>query len=395
MKKKVLVISEIAIFPVDRGNKSYIFGNLTRLRELGYEIFYLYYCGNNRVGVKGMQHYFGKEHLFLFKDIKRTVKDDIKSLFRSKIKDLSLDQKFIVPYHIDEWVAPSLSDYVEKLNQKFNFDIVWCEYVMFSKAFCNLPSSVVKVISAHDKFADRHKIFLQSSKAPQFFYTSKKQEKKGLSRADIIFAIQSEEKKYFKKLVKSDFVYTLGAKIRQHKAEVVNSCDILFIGTDYEINVMAIQNFIYNVLPLVKKRNSNINLLLAGSICNKIENSSQYKKLGYVRDLESLYNSVRLVINPVLSGTGLNIKTIEALEHSKPLVSTSVGVKGLPKDKGIFAVADTKERFADAILKIVADDTLAFQYAYKASRFVTDYNKKNKDIIVKVLRLINSPHTLK
>ena len=41
--------------------------------------------------------------------------------------------------------------------------------------------------------------------------------------------------------------------------------------------------------------------------------------LGRVDDLSELYRSARVVINPVLAGTGLKIKTVEALSRLRPI----------------------------------------------------------------------------
>ena len=53
--------------------------------------------------------------------------------------------------------------------------------------------------------------------------------------------------------------------------------------------------------------------------------------LGRVDDLAELYRSARVVINPVLAGTGLKIKTVEALSRLRPIVTWPTGVEGLPE----------------------------------------------------------------
>ena len=39
--------------------------------------------------------------------------------------------------------------------------------------------------------------------------------------------------------------------------------------------------------------------------------------LGYVEDLNKLYASVRFMVMPILSGSGMKVKTAEALKYGK------------------------------------------------------------------------------
>ncbi len=51
--------------------------------------------------------------------------------------------------------------------------------------------------------------------------------------------------------------------------------------------------------------------------------------LGHVDDVELEYAQAAAVINPIWAGTGLKIKTVEALARGKPLVTTSKGIEGM------------------------------------------------------------------
>jgi len=53
---------------------------------------------------------------------------------------------------------------------------------------------------------------------------------------------------------------------------------------------------------------------------------------GLVPSLEPYYADAAVVLNPVPYGTGLKIKTVEALCFGKALVTTPSGVIGLPRD---------------------------------------------------------------
>lgn len=56
------------------------------------------------------------------------------------------------------------------------------------------------------------------------------------------------------------------------------------------------------------------------------------KYLGFVEDLEALYEKTLATIVPVYSGGGTCIKTLESMAYSRPCLSTIFGVRGLPVD---------------------------------------------------------------
>jgi hypothetical protein len=80
---------------------------------------------------------------------------------------------------------------------------------------------------------------------------------------------------------------------------------------------------------------------------------------GLVPDLGAVYDAADLVLNPVKHGSGLKIKSVEALSRGLPLVSTAHGVRGLLDAESAtdpaFCVADTAEGFAAAVAALAAD----------------------------------------
>jgi glycosyltransferase involved in cell wall biosynthesis len=74
---------------------------------------------------------------------------------------------------------------------------------------------------------------------------------------------------------------------------------------------------------------------------------------GEVADLIPYYRAARCVIAPMVSGSGISIKTIEALALGKPFVGTSKAFRGMPMDRlkaaGVQA-HDEPQAFADAIV---------------------------------------------
>jgi len=85
----------------------------------------------------------------------------------------------------------------------------------------------------------------------------------------------------------------------------------------------------------------------------KSHGSRGYSENGEMPNLKSIYDLSDIVINPLTIGTGLKIKSIEALGFSKALISTSVGADGL--ENGInsaFLLATMQMNFAMYLIQL-------------------------------------------
>lgn len=79
--------------------------------------------------------------------------------------------------------------------------------------------------------------------------------------------------------------------------------------------------------------------------------------LGHVSDLTAAHNAARVAIVPIRYGAGVKLKTIDALLNLVPLVSTSVGVEGVPLATGHeIDIADDAPAFAAALSRLLLDD---------------------------------------
>ena len=75
---------------------------------------------------------------------------------------------------------------------------------------------------------------------------------------------------------------------------------------------------------------------------------------GYLTDeeLAQRYAAVRAVVVPLRYGAGVKGKVLDALRHGLPVVTTSIGVEGLPEPELVLQVEDTVEGFARALLAV-------------------------------------------
>jgi hypothetical protein len=382
MIKKILVISPVCSHPTIQGNRTRIYRLLLNLKQMGHEVYFLY-VNTEPVDEKLMQEFWSdKFYVAPYQTPHRTL---IKRIFR-KLKSFFVKESAFI-YLIDDWYDNSLNIFIISLSRKINFDVVIVEYVFFSKALECFGDNVLKIIDTHDIYTNRHKIYLRNNQRPHWYSTTAKEEAKGLNRADVIIAIQQKEKEFFSQLTNQK-VITVGHTVPLYKPvqNLSNNKTILFLGANNPMNVHGINYFIKNVFPQIKLYFPTIQLLLAGSVCDEVEDFDSCIKVGELENLENIYSMADLAINPALFGTGLKIKTIEALGYSKPLVTTSIGAEGL--EDGInkaFLVADAPEDFSLSIIKILSDSRVFDSLCKNAYDFAKRWNEESLRELANIL----------
>jgi glycosyltransferase involved in cell wall biosynthesis len=153
-----------------------------------------------------------------------------------------------------------------------------------------------------------------------------------------------------------------------------NPIDLLFVGQSTNPNCAAMKWFFEEVWPFIADRGYRVKIvgqvrMLVQKDLPEIYAAFGSLFVGPTADLAPTYRAARCVFAPMISGTGISIKTIEALALGKPFVGTSMAYRGMPIDqiaKFGLQPQDTPQAFADAIVKALSNE----RTAAKASRLV-------------------------
>jgi GT2 family glycosyltransferase len=139
---------------------------------------------------------------------------------------------------------------------------------------------------------------------------------------------------------------------------------LLFVGGFSHLpNQDAVLWFLNEVDTLMKRRLPNLKVTIAGNAPTdeiKTRASEAIVVTGRVseEELRSLYNKVKVVVAPLRIGAGVKGKVVESLRMGVPVVTTSIGVQGLPGYEDAIAVADDPADFAKAVQDLLQDDAL-------------------------------------
>jgi glycosyltransferase involved in cell wall biosynthesis len=276
---------------------------------------------------------------------------------------------------LDYWLRyqDGLDDYVEELDRKHRFTAVIVEYIWLHKAKNKLRPGVLKILDTHDMQHLRIKEF--ASRGDVFpLRIDREQEAQIFSQFDAVFAIQEQEAKLAREMCQETTVLTVGCGVmdRSDRHEMWIPGRILYVGGYNKPNSDGLRYFLDNSWPRILEFCPEAHLRVCGNVYRSFLNRAfeRVEFLGVVEDIETEYHNAEIVINPIWFGTGLKIKTVEALAFGKALVTTAKGIEGmLGNVSESCCIAVEKEDFADAVVSVLQDQRLAPHYARKAAEY--------------------------
>lgn len=255
------------------------------------------------------------------------------------------------------------------LCKRYNVQAIVAEYVFTTPCLRNVSSNVLKLVDTHDLLSKRN--------PKEAIYCSAEEERAYLLNADVVIAIQADEAKQFRNLVPEREVVTVGIDYEVAASNLVDESyknTVLVVGSNYPANISGIKAFCEHAWPLVCKKKPKAVLMVAGKIGDAISTDiPQVRVLGWVDDLQTLYRQSAVVINPTMSGTGIKVKTVEALCNGKPLVATPNAVEGLDfKGEAPCLVCYNWQEFAEAIVSLLESDERCMANQEAAIRFAEE-----------------------
>ncbi len=90
-------------------------------------------------------------------------------------------------------------------------------------------------------------------------------------------------------------------------------------------------------------------------------------------ELASHYRSATVAIAPLRFGGGVKLKVVEAMAHGLPMVTTSVGVQGLPDIEHCISVADDEDGLVDSVVALAGDRVHAGKVALAAHSYLRQH----------------------
>jgi GT2 family glycosyltransferase len=188
-------------------------------------------------------------------------------------------------------------------------------------------------------------------------------ERQLIEEADVVHVLSDYEREVVEQLapakpVRTMPIYLLDRNGSEGAAPHDARRNLLFVGGfGHPPNENGLRWFAHEVLPLVRRAYSEVELLVVGEGSIEVVERLDVEGLvpaGRVSDarLADLYRHARLVVVPLCYGAGMKGKLIEPMYHGVPVVSTPIGIEGLTGVEGCVAVAIEPDAFAAQVVEL-------------------------------------------
>ena len=179
-------------------------------------------------------------------------------------------------------------------------------------------------------------------------------------------------------------VYQPGIAIERPFAFIHQPMSLFHIGSmEWQANEQGVMWFLNKVWPLVLSAQPNAKFHLAGKGLSKQDPrffQSGIVNHGEVSNAEDFMHEHGVMIVPIQAGSGIRIKSLEAMALGVPVVSTSVGAQGLTVESGTqMIIADDPAGFADGIIQLLLNPAASQAMTQHARVYVEQHHNLKRN----------------
>jgi hypothetical protein len=180
-----------------------------------------------------------------------------------------------------------------------------------------------------------------------------------LNKFDEVWAISHEEQYVFGQFSKSKVRLVPLMIDMDHLADkpaIVPKYDLIYVASDNVHNKRSAGWFFEKVYPLLPH---DLRICVIGLINKSIPEKYKIERVAYAEHLDDYYTASKVALCPMLTGTGVKVKVVEALAHGLPVVCNLRGIDGLPNKRlNGCMVSDDPVVFAQNIMILLNDKEL-------------------------------------
>lgn len=196
-------------------------------------------------------------------------------------------------------------------------------------------------------------------------------EKDALTKVNAVVAISNEDAKHFDTLAAVHaHVVPMVLPFERRPRPRPSANHLCYVGNlRWRPNVAGLDWFCQDVWPKIRARVPDATFEIAG-VGLKPDDSGRLPvppawqapgitTVGFLEDLEPLYQRSVAMLAPVFGGSGVRVKMLEGFRAGMPVVTTPDGAFGLPLEDGKEAlVATDPDGFAERVERLLKDEPL-------------------------------------
>ena len=380
---KILILTNKLPYPPKDGGSIATLNMLTGLRDAGNELSCL--------SLNTSKHSFPVEK----------IPDEIGSTIRfmgvdcdSSIKPLHLLYNLLFsskPYIAERFNIPRFREQLSALLEKEKFDVIQLEGPYLSHYLKDIRrrSSALISLRAHNvehliwkKKAAHEKSPLKKAYFRHMATQLKRYEMKVAWQVDCLVPISSIDADYFKSLGCDRPMLTTptGLSIKDYPfSPLPPDPSIFFIGAlDWLPNQEGLLWFLDKVFDRLYEEVPGLSFHVAGrNAPRQFEQRLSHPGITYhgeIPDAGKFMQAYRVMVVPLLTGSGIRIKILEGMALGRPVVTTRIGMDGLPAENAkSVLVSDDPHEFANQVISLL-DQQADLNQVLRASRELITQN---------------------
>lgn len=304
--------------------------------------------------------------------------------------DLLFNLVSSLPYAIKKYESPAMRREVAKRVAGGRFDVLVCDFLAPA---VNVPPQVAcaSVLFQHNVEAmiwKRHYEVQTNPAKKAYLYRQWQKmrafEAKMCPQFDCVIAVSREDREQMQQEYGVEAIYDVPTGVDtaffRPSGELKRKPEnLVFTGSmDWLPNEDAIRYFTEQILPRIKQAVPGITLTVVGrdpypGLVELSKRDPSVVITGRVADVRPYMEEAAVYIVPLRIGGGTRLKIYEAMAMEKPIVSTSIGAEGLPVANGEeIILADTPVSFAEAVVKLLRQESLAAEIGKRAAAKVRE-----------------------
>lgn len=380
---KVLIIGSRVPWPLRDGGAIATYNLLKGLSESGVEVSFL--------TLNTSKHFAEDKEIFKELDFLEVIA--YRNIDTSvKILPALLNLFTRRSYNIDRFINPGFrEDISEELNDK-KYDLIHFEGLFVASYAEGLDTGIPKVLRQHnieykiwESLAETCKPGLKKWYLKLLSRRLRSFEHRILKHFDAVVSITEDDRKGIESMGFKGLSLSIPAGIEAKTAHSAppDYHTIYHIGSmEWMPNLEAMDWFRNKIWPLIENAGMEAKFYMAGknmpASCYSWQNK-RFKVEGEITDLNEFTADKSILVVPLRSGSGIRIKTIEAMMAGKAVVTTSFGARGLPVENGKHClIADTETDFANAVLSLLNDTGLRNRIAAGGKEFaLANYSNRS------------------
>jgi glycosyltransferase involved in cell wall biosynthesis len=153
---------------------------------------------------------------------------------------------------------------------------------------------------------------------------------------------------------------------------------MLFVGNyRHPPNREAVDYFVRKVLPLIRRETPDAEFWIVGSNAHLLDKgvgeADGVQVAGFVQDVRMCYRSAALFVAPILSGTGMRVKLLEALSMGMAVIATPLAAQGFGSAQGqAMLTAGSAEAFAEQAVALLRNPERRSSLGSNARRMIQE-----------------------